>query len=58
MCNLPECSECLLEFTGIKLLVSIEVHSLEDSSKRSEADSTLLLDGKLELQVKLTNHNI
>jgi hypothetical protein len=31
---------------------------LEDSSEGSESDSTLLLNGKLELQVELTNHNI
>lgn len=53
-----ESTESLLKLTGVELLVSIEVHSLEDSSEGSETDSSLLLNGKLELQIELTNHNI
>ena len=57
-CNLPESTESLLELAGVKLLVAVEVHSLENPSERSEPHSSLLLDGKLEPQVQLTNHNI
>ena len=50
--NLPEGSESLFELSNVELLVSIEVHTLEDGCERANADSTTLLDGKLELEVK------
>ena len=39
-----EGSESLFKFLGVQLVVSIEVHLVEDSSKGSNTYSTLLLD--------------
>ena len=37
---------------------AVEVHLVEDSSKCADTDSSLLLDGKLELEVELTDHYV
>ena len=50
---LPEGGESLLEFSDVKLLVAIVVHSSEDGAKGSDANSTtvsdLVFEGFLEL---------
>ena len=56
--HLPEGGEGLFEFTGIKFLVSVEVHAVEDDPEGADSDTTLLLDGQLELKVKFADHNI
>ena len=56
--NLPECGKSLLEFACIKLLVSVEVHSAENHLESAEADTSPLLDCKLEFEVQLTNHHV
>ena len=42
--HLPEGGEGLFEFTGIKFLVSVEVHAVEDDPEGADSDTTLLLD--------------
>ena len=56
--NLPEGGESLLKLTAIELPVSVEVHSSEDDFESTETDSTLLLNGELELEVQLTHHHV
>jgi hypothetical protein len=56
--DLPESGKSLLEFSNVESIVSVEVHSLEDNGERADANSTTLLDGKLELEVQLADHNI
>ena len=48
---LPESSQSLLEFVLIKLVVAIEVHSLEDDFEGTKSNASLLLDSKLESEV-------
>ena len=48
---LPESSQSLLEFVLIKLVVTIEVHSLEDDFEGAKSNASLLLDSKLESEV-------
>ena len=55
---LPECTESLFELTGIKFLIAIEVHALENLLEAAETDTTLLLDCELELQVQLSDLHV
>ena len=50
-CYLPEGSQGLLELASIKLVVAIEVHSLEDDFEGTKSNASLLLDSKLESEV-------
>ena len=56
--DLPEGSKSLFEFTAVKFVVSIEVHSLEYELECADSNSAFLLNSKLELKVKFTDHNI
>ena len=57
-CHLPECGQGLLELIGVKLPVSVEVHSSKDDFEGSQTNAAFLLDGELESQVELTDHNV
>ena len=56
--DLPESSKGLLELARVELLVAIEVHASEDDFEGAEANTTLLLDSQLELEVQLADHNV
>ena len=51
-------SKSLLELRGVKLVVTVEVHLLENSSQGTDAHSSLLLDGQLELEVQFSDHDV
>ena len=55
---LPESSKGLFEFARIQLLVPIEVHPSEDNFESAEANASLLLNGELESEVKLSDHHV
>jgi hypothetical protein len=58
-CNyLPEGSEGLFKFGTVELLVAVEVHSLEDFFEGSEANSALLLNSQLELEVEFSHFHV
>ena len=56
--HLPECGQGLLELIGVKLPVSVEVHSSKDDFEGSQTNAAFLLDGELESKVELTDHNV
>ena len=55
---LPEGGKGLLEFTSVKLFVSVEVHALKNQAQSSNSNASPLLDSELELEVHLTDHHI
>ena len=48
----------LLELRLVELLVTVEVHLVEDSPEGSNSNASLLLDRQFEFEVELSHHNV